>query len=67
MKINQGLTGLVLLCTALGAGRVQATVEVRVPDNFRILAVSNGKLDDKPGSAGDPWHTAGDGLAREAG
>lgn len=47
MKSNRGLTGLVLLCAVLGAGSVQATVEVKVPENFRILAVSNGTLQDE--------------------
>ncbi|CAJ1908522.1 DUF2057 domain-containing protein [Aeromonas veronii] len=47
MKSNQGLTGFVLLCAALGAGSAQAVVEVKVPDNFRILAVSNGTLQDE--------------------
>ena len=47
MESNQGLTGFVLLCAALGAGSAQAVVEVKVPDNFRILAVSNGTLQDE--------------------
>ncbi|MGL6004392.1 DUF2057 domain-containing protein [Aeromonas sobria] len=47
MKSNRGLTGFVLLCAVLGAGSVQATVEVKVPENFRILAVSNGTLQDE--------------------
>lgn len=47
MKSNQGLTGFVLLCAALGAGSAQAVVEVKVSDNFRILAVSNGTLQDE--------------------
>ncbi|WP_420938856.1 DUF2057 domain-containing protein [Aeromonas veronii] len=47
MKSNRGLTGLVLLCAVLGAGSVQAMVDVKVPENFRILAVSNGTLQDE--------------------
>ncbi|MBL0591327.1 DUF2057 domain-containing protein [Aeromonas veronii] len=47
MKSNRGLTGFVLLCAVLGAGSVQAMVEVKVPENFRILAVSNGTLQDE--------------------
>lgn len=47
MKNNRGLTGFVLLCAVLGAGSVQAMVEVKVPENFRILAVSNGTLQDE--------------------
>lgn len=47
MKSNRGLTGLVLLCAVLGAGTVQAMVDVKVPENFRILAVSNGTLQDE--------------------
>ncbi len=47
MKSNRGLTGFVLLCAVLGAGSVQAMVDVKVPENFRILAVSNGTLLDE--------------------
>lgn len=47
MKSNRGLTGFVLLCAVLGAGSAQAMVEVKVPENFRILAVSNGTLQDE--------------------
>ncbi|WP_421337228.1 DUF2057 domain-containing protein [Aeromonas veronii] len=47
MKSNRGLTGFVLLCAVLGAGSVQAMVDVKVPENFRILAVSNGTLQDE--------------------
>ena len=47
MKSNRGLTGFVLLCAVLGAGSAQAAVAVKVPDNFRILAVSNGTLQDE--------------------
>ncbi|ELM3614644.1 DUF2057 domain-containing protein [Aeromonas sobria] len=47
MKSNRGLTGFVLLWAALGAGGTQAAVEMKVPDNFRILAVSNGTLQDE--------------------
>lgn len=47
MKSNRGLTGFVLLCAALAAGSAQAVVEVKVPENFRILAVSNGTLQDE--------------------
>ncbi|MFM5460103.1 DUF2057 domain-containing protein [Aeromonas veronii] len=47
MKSNRGLTGFVLLCAVLGTGSVQAMVEVKVPENFRILAVSNGTLQDE--------------------
>ena len=47
MKSNRGLTGFVLLCAVLGAGSVQAMVEVKVPENFRILAVSSGTLQDE--------------------
>lgn len=47
MKNNRGLTGFVLLCAVLGAGSVQAMVDVKVPENFRILAVSNGTLQDE--------------------
>ena len=47
MKSNRGLTGFVLLCAALAAGSAQAAVVVKVPDNFRILAVSNGTLQDE--------------------
>lgn len=47
MKSNRGLTGFVLLCAALAAGGTQAAVEVKVPDNFRILAVSSGTLQDE--------------------
>ncbi|MBS4687372.1 DUF2057 domain-containing protein [Aeromonas sobria] len=47
MKSNRGLTGFVLLCAVLGAGSAQAAVEVKVPENFRILAVSNGTLQDE--------------------
>ena len=41
------MTGFVLLCAVLGAGCVQAMVDVKVPENFRILAVSNGTLQDE--------------------
>ncbi|MCE9849845.1 DUF2057 domain-containing protein [Aeromonas allosaccharophila] len=47
MKSNRRLTGFVLLCAALAAGSAQAVVEVKVPENFRILAVSNGTLQDE--------------------
>ncbi len=47
MKSNRGLTGFVLLCAVLGVGSVQAMVDVKVPENFRILAVSNGTLQDE--------------------
>jgi len=47
MKSNRGLTGFVLLCAVLAAGSAQAVVDVKVPDNFRILAVSNGTLQDE--------------------
>jgi uncharacterized protein YccT (UPF0319 family) len=47
MKSNRGLTGFVLLWAALGAGGTQAAVEMKVPENFRILAVSNGTLQDE--------------------
>ncbi|WP_268012569.1 DUF2057 domain-containing protein [Aeromonas veronii] len=47
MKSNRGLTGFVLLCAVLEAGSAQAMVEVKVPENFRILAVSNGTLQDE--------------------
>jgi uncharacterized protein YccT (UPF0319 family) len=47
MKSNKGLTGFVLLCAALAAGSAQAVVAVKVPDNFRILAVSSGTLQDE--------------------
>ena len=47
MKSNRGLTGFVLLCVALAAGSAQAAVVVKVPENFRILAVSNGTLQDE--------------------
>lgn len=47
MKSNRGLTGFVLLCAVLGVGSVQAMVEVKVPENFRILAVSSGTLQDE--------------------
>ncbi|MFM5448805.1 DUF2057 domain-containing protein [Aeromonas veronii] len=47
MKSNRRLTGFVLLCAVLGAGSVQAMVDVKVPENFRILAVSNGTLQDE--------------------
>ncbi|MFB2862418.1 DUF2057 domain-containing protein [Aeromonas sp. MdU4] len=47
MKSNRELTGFVLLCAALAVGSAQAAVEVKVPDNFRILAVSSGTLQDE--------------------
>ncbi|WP_111808621.1 DUF2057 domain-containing protein [Aeromonas allosaccharophila] len=47
MKSNRGLTGFVLLCAALAASSAQAAVVVKVPENFRILAVSNGTLQDE--------------------
>ncbi|MCE9952967.1 DUF2057 domain-containing protein [Aeromonas allosaccharophila] len=47
MKSNRGLTGFVLLCAVLAASSAQAVVEVKVPENFRILAVSNGTLQDE--------------------
>lgn len=47
MKSNRGLTGFVLLCAALAVGSAQAVVEVKVPENFSILAVSRGTLQDE--------------------
>lgn len=47
MKSNRRLTGFVLLCAAFAAGSAQAAVVVKVPENFRILAVSNGTLQDE--------------------
>lgn len=43
MKGHQGWVGVMLLC----AGAAQAEVEVRVPENFQILAVSAGKVQDE--------------------
>lgn len=43
MKGHQGWVGVMLLC----AGAAQAEVEVRVPENFQILAVSDGKVQDE--------------------
>lgn len=43
MKGHQGWIGIVLLC----GGAVQAEVRVEVPQDFRILAVSAGKVQDE--------------------
>lgn len=43
MKGHQGWIGIMLLC----GGAVQAEVRVEVPEDFRILAVSAGKLQDE--------------------
>lgn len=43
MKRHQGWIGIMLLC----GGAVQAEVRVEVPENFRILAVSAGKVEDE--------------------
>ncbi|MFC5706483.1 DUF2057 domain-containing protein [Aeromonas eucrenophila] len=42
MKRHQGWIGIMLLC----GGVAQAEVRVEVPQDFRILAVSNGRLQD---------------------
>lgn len=47
MKGYQGWVGLTLLCTATGMSTAQAEVEVAVPTDFQILAVSSGKLQDE--------------------
>jgi uncharacterized protein YccT (UPF0319 family) len=47
MKGYQGWVGLALLCGAVGMSTAQAEVEVAVPTDFQILAVSNGKLQDE--------------------
>ncbi|WP_042010429.1 DUF2057 domain-containing protein [Aeromonas fluvialis] len=47
MKSNRGFTGFVLLCAVLATGSAQAEVAVKVPENFRILAVSSGTLQDE--------------------
>lgn len=43
MKRHQGWIGIMLLC----GGAAQAEVRVEVPQDFRILAVSDGKLQDE--------------------
>lgn len=43
MKGHQGWIGIMLLC----GGAAQAEVRVEVPENFRILAVSAGKVQDE--------------------
>ncbi|WP_348685624.1 DUF2057 domain-containing protein [Aeromonas bestiarum] len=47
MKGYQGWVGLTLLCAATGMSTAQAEVEVAVPTDFQILAVSSGKLQDE--------------------
>ncbi|RSM32139.1 DUF2057 domain-containing protein [Aeromonas salmonicida] len=47
MKSYQKWSGLTLLWSALGMSTVQAAVEVVVPPDFQILAVSAGKLQDE--------------------
>lgn len=47
MKGYQNWRNLALLCAAMGTGIVQAAVEVMVPEDFRILAVSEGRLHDE--------------------
>ncbi|MCH7347936.1 DUF2057 domain-containing protein [Aeromonas sp. MR7] len=47
MKGYQGWVGLTLLCAAMGMSTAQAEVEVAVPTDFQILAVSSGKLQDE--------------------
>lgn len=47
MKSYQKWSGLTLLWSALGMSTAQAAVEVVVPPNFQILAVSAGKLQDE--------------------
>lgn len=47
MKGSQGWIGLTLLCAATGMSTAQAEVEVVVPTDFQILAVSSGTLQDE--------------------
>lgn len=47
MKSYQKWSGLTLLWSALGMSTAQAAVEVVVPPDFQILAVSAGKLQDE--------------------
>lgn len=47
MKGYQKWSGLTLLWSALGMSTAQAAVEVVVPPDFQILAVSAGKLQDE--------------------
>ncbi|MEL3929421.1 DUF2057 domain-containing protein [Aeromonas enteropelogenes] len=47
MSGYQSWRNLALLCAAMGTGTVQAAVEVMVPEDFRILAVSEGRLHDE--------------------
>ncbi|WP_314926424.1 DUF2057 domain-containing protein [Aeromonas piscicola] len=47
MKGYQSWVGLTLLCAATGMSTAQAEVEVAVPTDFQILAVSSGKLQDE--------------------
>ncbi|WP_439837252.1 DUF2057 domain-containing protein [Aeromonas enteropelogenes] len=47
MSGYQSWRNLALLCAAMGTWTVQAAVEVMVPEDFRILAVSEGRLHDE--------------------